>query len=100
MILINARSTCYLIPVSRNQQGRSTTADIGDILLPSLMVLGCSLTAVEVYACPLFDVILPSFLLPCHLSGLEIRGILVANATMFSHLLPGFSCGSKHLLLP
>ena len=22
--------------------------------------------------------------------GLEIRGILVANATMFSHLLPGF----------
>ena len=32
--------------------------------------------------------------------GLEIRGILVANATMFSHLLPGFSCGSKHLLLP
>ena len=32
--------------------------------------------------------------------GLEIRGILVANATMFCHLLPGFSCGSKHLLLP
>ena len=24
------------------------------------------------------------------LAGLEIRGILVANATMFSHLLPGF----------
>ena len=22
------------------------------------------------------------------------------NATMFSHLLPGCSCGSKHLLLP
>ena len=34
------------------------------------------------------------------LAGLEIRGTLVANATMFSHLLPGFSCGSKHLLLP
>ena len=33
-------------------------------------------------------------------SGLKIRGILVANATMFSHLLLGFSCGSKHLLLP
>ena len=33
-------------------------------------------------------------------SGLKIRGILVANATMFSHLLPGFSCDSKHLLLP
>ena len=33
-------------------------------------------------------------------TGLEIRGILVANATMFCHLLPGFSCGSKHLLLP
>ena len=25
---------------------------------------------------------------------------MVANSTMFSHLLPGFSCGSKHLLLP
>ena len=35
-----------------------------------------------------------------HVPGLEIGGILVANATMFSHLLPGFSCGSKHLLLP
>ena len=33
-------------------------------------------------------------------TGLEIRGILVANATMFSQLLPGFSYGSKHLLLP
>ncbi len=33
-------------------------------------------------------------------AGLEIRGILEANATMFSHLLPGFSFGSKHLLLP
>ena len=33
-------------------------------------------------------------------AGLEIRGILVANATMFSHLLLGFTCGSKHLLLP
>ena len=33
-------------------------------------------------------------------SGLEIRGAIVANATMFSHLLPGCSCGSKHLLLP
>ena len=31
-------------------------------------------------------------------AGLEIGGILVANATMFSHLLTGFSCGSKHLL--
>ena len=35
-----------------------------------------------------------------HVPGLEICGILVANGTMFSHLLPGFSCGSKHLLLP
>ena len=25
---------------------------------------------------------------------------MVATATMFSHLLPGCSCGSKHLLLP
>ena len=35
-----------------------------------------------------------------NITGLEICGILVANATMFSHLLPGFSSGSKHLLLP
>ena len=35
-----------------------------------------------------------------HVPGLEICGILVANATMFSHLLPGLSCGSKHFLLP
>ena len=35
------------------------------------------------------------------IEGLEIRGSnMVANATMFSHLLPGCSCGSKHLLLP
>ena len=33
-------------------------------------------------------------------TGLEIRGILVANATMFSQLLPGFSSGREHLLLP
>ena len=26
--------------------------------------------------------------------------LVVANATMFSHLLPVCSCGSKHLLLP
>ena len=43
-------------------------------------------------------------LLPYHgmtsygIAGLKICGILVANATMFSHLLPGCSCGSKHLL--
>ena len=35
-----------------------------------------------------------------YIAGLKIRGILVANATMFCRLLPGFSCGSKHLLLP
>ena len=40
-----------------------TTADIGDNLLPSLTVLGCSLTAVEVETGPLFDVVFPSFLL-------------------------------------
>ena len=35
-------------------------------------------------------------------TGLDIRGILVANATMFSHLqlLSGFLCGSTHLILP
>ena len=37
---------------------------------------------------------------PKTIAGLKICGILVANATMFSHLLPGFSCGSKHFLLP
>ena len=34
------------------------------------------------------------------ITGLETCGTLVANVTMFSHLLPGFSCGSKHVLLP
>ena len=54
----------HLTPVSRNHQGRrGTTADIGDNLLPSLTVLGCSLTVVEVQTGPLFDVIFPSFLL-------------------------------------
>ena len=54
----------YLLPVSRNPHGRmGTTADIGDNLLPSLTVLGCDLTVVEVETGPLFDVIFPSFLL-------------------------------------
>ena len=39
----------YLLPVSRIRQGsRATTVDIGDNLLPSLMVLDCSLTVVEI----------------------------------------------------
>ena len=38
-----------LLPVYRNHHGRrGTTADIGDNLLSSLTVFGCSLTAVEV----------------------------------------------------
>ena len=41
----------------------------------------------------------PVFLIVSHI-GLEIEVAMVANATMFSHLLPGCSCGSKHLLLP
>ena len=32
-------------------------------------------------------------------TGLKICVIFVANAPMFSHLLPGLSCGSKHSLL-
>ena len=32
--------------------------------------------------------------------GSKFMVAMVANATMFSHLLPGCSCGSKHLLLP
>ena len=34
--------------------------------------------------------------------GMLLQGskFVVANATMFSHLLPGCPCGSKHLLLP
>ena len=52
----------YLLPVSRNHQGRrGTTADIDDNLLPSLTVFGCSQTAVEVETGPLSDVIFPSF---------------------------------------
>ena len=34
------------------------------------------------------------------LQGSKFEVAMVANATMFSHLLPGCSCGSKHLLLP
>ena len=47
---------------------RGTTADIGDNLLPSLTVFGCSLTAVEVETGPLSDVVFPSFLLPSSFS--------------------------------
>ena len=55
----------YLLPVSRNHQGRrGTTVDIGDNLLSSLTVLGCSLTAVEVETGPLSDAVFSSFLLP------------------------------------
>ena len=55
--------------MSRNHQGRrGTTADIGDNLLPSLTVFGCSLTAVEVETGPLSDVVFPSFLLPSSFS--------------------------------
>ena len=57
--------TLPVLPVTRNHQGRrGTTADIGDNLLPSLTVFGCSLTAVEVETGPLSDVVFPSFLLP------------------------------------
>ena len=34
------------------------------------------------------------------LQGSTFVVAMVANATMFSHFLPGCSCGSKHLLLP
>ena len=34
------------------------------------------------------------------LQGSKFVVAMVANATMFSHLLPGCSCGSKHMLLP
>ena len=34
------------------------------------------------------------------LQGSKFVVAMVANATMVSHLLPGCSCGSKHLLLP
>ena len=57
MELPGMRKPTYLLPVSRNHQGRrGTTADIGDNLLPSLTVFGCSLTAVEVETGPLSDV--------------------------------------------
>ena len=67
---IDPHVTCYLLPVSRNPHGRrGTTADIGDNLLPSLTVLGCSLTVIEVEIGPLFDVIFQSFLLSSPFSG-------------------------------
>ena len=57
--------TLLVTCASRNHQGRrGTTVDIGDNLLPSLTVFGCSLTAVEIETGPLSDVIFPSFLLP------------------------------------
>ena len=34
------------------------------------------------------------------MQGSKFVVAMVANATIFSHLLPGCSCGSKHLLLP
>ena len=55
--------TCYHCPGTTRVIYRGTTADIGDNVPPSLTILGCSLTAVEL-AGPLFDVILPSFHLP------------------------------------
>ena len=35
-----------------------------------------------------------------HVQGSKFTVATVANATMFCHLLPGCSSGSKHLLLP
>ena len=50
--------------MSRNHQGRRCTiVDIGDNLLPSLTVFGCSLTAVEIETGPLSGVIFPSFII-------------------------------------
>ena len=43
---------------------RGTTADIGDNLLPSLTVCGCSLTAVEIETGPIFVVVPFFFCLP------------------------------------
>ena len=59
-----------------------TTVEIGDNLLPSLTVFGCSLTAVEVETGPLSDVVLPSFLSPSpsyrgHLILPHIRTIIL-----------------------
>ena len=59
----------YLLPVSRNHHGRmGTTADMGDNVVPSLTVFGCSLTAVEVETGPLAGVVFSSFLLPASFS--------------------------------
>ena len=57
--------TCFAT-CTRNHQGRrGNIADIGDNLLPSLTVLGWSLTAVEVWVCPLSEVMLASHRLFC-----------------------------------
>ena len=64
----NARNQ-YLLPVSWNIQGRmGATVDIGDNLLPSLTVFGCSPTAVDIETCPLSDVVFPYFILPSSFS--------------------------------
>ena len=40
-----------------------------------------------------------SFLGSLHSQGSKFVVAMVANATMFSHFLPGCSCGSRHFLL-
>ena len=54
----------YLLAVSRNHQGRrGTTADIGDNLLPSLTVIGCSLMLLK--SRPVHSLMLSSHLFFC-----------------------------------
>ena len=72
------------VPLSRYHQGRrGISADIGDNLLPSLMVLDCSLTTVEVETGPLFDIVFPSFtLLSSFFSLMRCRTFLQRSLDM------------------
>ena len=64
------------------------TVDIGDNLLPSLTVFGCSRTAAEVETGPLSDVVFPSFILPSFFSFPWYCALydLFAEATLSDHM--------------
>ena len=81
---------CLPVPLSRNHQGRrGISADIGDNLPPSLTVLDCSLTAVEVETGPLFDIVFPSFTLPSSFFSLmRCRTFLQRSLDMVTYTCP------------
>ena len=76
---------------SGSRSERHSEPELLIVIVLSVYLLSVSSSNELMFLCIEFDITY---------SGLEICGILVANATVFSRLLPGFSCGSKHLLLP